>query len=212
MVPVIDATAIVQLVQQIQTMTQQLNTLRSHLAQAQAAYSAITGPRGMERLLTGTVRNYLPPDWQSMMGVLQNVSTQYRALSASLEAIERREAYLTPAALAALSPAVRAQIEQSRASLSTTQLIAEQALSASSARFASLQQLIDAIPRATDEKAVLDLQARIQVEEGMLSNEQTKVSLALQAAQAEELARVQRNHERALEGLGSFRALPPMGL
>ena len=212
MIPVVDIGAIAQLIQQIQTMAQQLTTLQSHLAQAQAAYAAITGPRGMERLLSGTVRNYLPPDWQSMMNVLQSTSARYQALSASMQGIVRRDAYLTPAALAALTPAARAQIEQARASIATTQLIAEQALSATSARFGALQQLIDAIPRATDEKGVLDLQARIQVEQGMLANEQTKLTLALQSAQAEELARVQRNHERALEGLGSLRSLPPMGL
>ena len=84
MIPVVDIGAIAQLIQQIQTMAQQLTTLQSHLAQAQAAYAAITGPRGMERLLSGTVRNYLPPDWQSMMNVLQSASARYQALSASM--------------------------------------------------------------------------------------------------------------------------------
>jgi type IV secretion system protein VirB5 len=204
--------ALLKLAVQVQTMAQQLTTLRNHLAQAQATYAAVTGPRGMERLLSGTVRNYLPPDWSSMMAVLQSSSTQYRALSSSLQDLVRRDAYLTPAVLAAMTPAARAQINEARTSIATTQLIAEQALAASSARFTSLQQLIDAIPRATDEKGVLDLQARIQVEQGMLANEQTKLTLALQAAQAEELSRVQRNRERAVEGLGSLRTLPSMGL
>jgi type IV secretion system protein VirB5 len=211
-IPVVDFASIAQLVQQLQTMAQQLTTLQNHLAQAREAYAAITGPRGMETLLEGTVRNYLPPDWQGMVSMLQSTSAQYRALSESLQQIIRRESYLTPAALAALTPAARAEVEEARQSIAATQLIAEQALAESSARFASLQQLIDAIPRATDEKGVLDLQARIQVEQGMLANEHTKLSLALQAAQAAEQARVQRNRERAVEGLGLLRTLPPMGL
>ena len=91
-------------------------------------------------------------------------------------------------------------------------MVAEQALSNSSARFASLQSLINAIPRATDEKAVLDLQARIQAEQGMLANEHTKVDLLLQAAEAEDLARQQRDRERAIAEIGTLRALPAMGL
>jgi type IV secretion system protein VirB5 len=211
-IPVVDFASIAQLVQQRQTMAQQLTTLQNHLAQAREAYAAITGPRGMENLLADTVRNYLPPDWQGMVSMLQSTSAQYRALSESLQQIIRRESYLTPAALAALTPVARAEVEEARQSIAATQLIAEQALAESSARFASLQQLIDAIPRATDEKGVLDLQARIQVEQGMLANEHTKLSLALQAAQAADQARVQRNRERAVEGLGSLRTLPPMGL
>ena len=53
---VVDVDAIAQLATQI-------DTLREQLVQAQAAYQAITGGRGMESLLAGTPRNYLPPDW-----------------------------------------------------------------------------------------------------------------------------------------------------
>ena len=56
-----------------------------------------------------------------------------------------------------------------------------QALEVTSERFASLQQLIDAIPGATDPKAVLDLQARIAAEQAMLQNEQTKLMVLYQA-------------------------------
>ena len=56
---VVDIAAGLKLVSEIQTLQQQLSTLQSHLAQARSAYAAITGPRGMEQLLGGTVRNYL---------------------------------------------------------------------------------------------------------------------------------------------------------
>ena len=59
------------------------------------------------------------------------------------------------------------------------QVTSRQALQVSSERFASLQQLIDAIPTATDPKAILDLQARIAAEQAMLQNEQTKLDGAL---------------------------------
>ncbi len=53
--------------------------------------------------------------------------------------------------------------------------ITSSALANSSSRFAAIQQLISAIGGATDQKAVLDLQARIGAEAGMLQNEQTKL-------------------------------------
>jgi type IV secretion system protein VirB5 len=211
-IPVIDIRAIFQMVQQLSAMQAQLTTLQSHLAQARSAYQAITGGRGMENLLAGTARNYLPSDWQAMTDMVRGASAQYSALSNSLNQIVARNAYLTNAQLAALTPAARSQLEEQRRSVATLQTVAEEALSNTSGRFEALQQLIDAIPSATDEKGVLDLQARIGAEQGMLANEQTKLNLMLQAAQAAELARQQRNRERAVEGLGSLRALPPMGL
>jgi type IV secretion system protein VirB5 len=81
-----------------------------------------------------------------------------------------------------------------------------------SARFASLQQLIDAIPGATDAKAVMDLQARIAAEQLMLQNEQTKLMVLQQAMEAEERARRQRAGEFAIANIGSLRRLAPVGL
>ena len=51
-------------------------------------------------------------------------------------------------------------------------------------RFTSLQQLISAIGGATDQKASLDLNARIAAEQGMLQNEQTKLQVLYQVAQS----------------------------
>ena len=49
-----------------------------------------------------------------------------------------------------------------------------------------MQCLIDAIPAATDQKGILDLQARIGAEQGMLQNEQTKLLVLSQALRAED--------------------------
>src|SRR5277367_5697122 len=68
---VVDAPAIVQLIQQVANAEQQLATARNQLLQAQQALQTMTGGRGMEQLLSGTVRNYLPTDWSQVSAVLQ---------------------------------------------------------------------------------------------------------------------------------------------
>jgi type IV secretion system protein VirB5 len=92
------------------------------------------------------------------------------------------------------------------------QMMTRQALARTSSRFAALQQLIDAISGASDQKAILDLQARIQAEQGMLQNESTKLQVLYQLSQAEELSRRQRTREQAISSIGSLRRLPPIGL
>jgi len=209
---VVDVGAIAQLVQQVQTMKQQLETAQTHLVQAQQQYESMTGGRGMERLLNGVNRNYLPADWNQLANAVSQAGGAYSSLSSAIQSLVTANAVLTAQDVARLSPAERAQLQAARQTAATLQTTANQALTATSARFASLQQLIDAIGGARDEKAVLDLQARIAAEQSMLQNEHTKLDLLFQAAQAQEWTRQQQAREQAIAGIGSLRQLPPLGL
>ena len=209
---VVDVGAIAQLVQQVNTMRQQLETTRDQLQQARDTLGSMRGGRGMEQLLAGTARNYLPADWQQLAAVLDQASAGYGALSTELQRLINANAILTPQQVAVLSPAERSQLEAARRSAALLQALTRQALSATSSRFDAIQQLINAIPQASDQKAILDLQARIQAEQGMLQNEATKLGVLYQAAQAEEWARKQRVREQAIASIGSLRDLPPLGL
>ena len=88
-------------------------------------------------------------------------------------------------------------------SAATPQALTQQALSTTSSRFASIQQLITAIGSATDAKGALDLQARIQSEQGLLQTESTKLGILYQVVQAEELTRKQQARENAIASVGS---------
>ncbi|MEO8064756.1 MAG: type IV secretion system protein [Pseudomonadota bacterium] len=209
---VIDVGAIAQLIEQIATLKQQLDTARNQLEQAKRQYEAMTGGRGMENLLRGQQRNYLPPDWQSLEAAINGASGAYSALSGQLQAVMNSNAVLTPDQLARLSNQEREQLLAARSSAAMFQVTSRRALEVNSARFASLQQLIDAIPGATDAKAVMDLQARISAEQLMLQNEQTKLMVLSQAMEAEERSRHQRAGELAIANIGSLRRLAPIGL
>jgi type IV secretion system protein VirB5 len=209
---VIDVGAIAQLVQQLYTMEQQLETLQSHYRQAQQEYQSITGGRGMQNLLSGTVRNYLPADWQALQASLNQASSAYPSLSAAIQRSISANAVLTPQQLAGFSQPERDQLTGARQSVAMLQATTQQALASVSHRFADIQQLISAIGTATDQKAILDLQARISAEQGMLANDQSKLQVIYQAVQAEQWANQQRARERALADIGSLRQLPALGL
>ena len=98
----------------------------------------------------------------------------------------------------------QAQLMAQRRSAAALQAIASDALSVTSNRFAALQQLINTIGRASDPKAVLDLQARIAAEQGMLQNEQTKLAVLYQAALGQQWANTQQSREWAVAGHGDF--------
>jgi type IV secretion system protein VirB5 len=210
-IPVTDVGAIAQLVAEVNTLAQDLNTARQDLAQAQQQYQSMTGDRGMQQLLAGTVRNYLPTNGPQLQAALQGSGGGY-ALGADVHGAVSSNAVLSAQQVAALSPDEQGALQEARSYAALQQAVAQEALVNSSNRFSAIQLLIDAIPQATDQKGILELAARIDAEEGMLQNEQTKLNVLGQAAQGGEWARQQRARERAVAGIGSLRSLPAMGL
>src|ERR1700682_2297950 len=162
---VIDVSAIRQLVQEVQQMQQALQTAQNQLNQAQQEYQSITGLRGMQNLLSGINRNYLPTTWSQLPA----------ALASPIQTQVNSNAVLTPAQIAALSPAEQQQLNAARTNAALLQVATQQAYSTTSSRFASVQQLINTIGSANDQKGILDLQARIQAEQGMLQTDNTKL-------------------------------------
>lgn len=210
-IPVTDVGAIMQLVAEVNTLEQQLTTARQDLAQAQQQYQSMSGGRGMEQLLAGTVRNYLPTNWSQLQASLQGSSSGF-ALSTDVLGAVTTNAVLSAQQVAGLSADEQDALQAARRYPALLQAIAQEALARTSDRFSAIQSLIDAIPRATDQKGILELATRIDAEQGMLQNEQTKLNVLGQAAQGGEWARRQRARERAIADIGSLRSLPAMGL
>jgi type IV secretion system protein VirB5 len=210
-IPVTDVGAIAQLLSEVRTLEQQLNTARQDLAQAQQQYQSTTGNRGMGQLLAGTVRNYLPANWAQLQAALQGSGGAY-PLAGDVRGALAANAVLPAAQVATLSPAEQDALQMARRYPAMLQAIEREALANASSRFAAIQKLIDAIPGAADQKAILELAARIGAEQGMLQNEQTKLNVLGQTAQAGEWVRQQRAREQGIADIGSLRTLPAMGL
>ena len=207
---VIDVASIQQLVQEVATMRQELTTAQQELSQARSQYAAITGNRGMDQLLSGENHNYLPVDWAELNAVLQGSGGTYASLASSMQGLISSNAVLTPQQVATLSATEQAQLQADRSSTALLQAMTQQALSTTSARFQSLQQLIAEIPRATDEKASLDLESRISAEQTMLQNDEIKMGVLYQLARADSEANDERAREQAIADIGSLGSLPPL--
>ena len=202
---VVDAPAIIQLIQEVQTAAQQLATARNQLQQAQQALQTMTGDRGMEQLLGGINRNYLPADWAEVSAVLQG-SSGFGALSTDTQTIINANAVLSSQRMATLPTSGQQLIQAQRQWGAMQQALAHQALANASARFAAIQNLVSAIASATDQKGILDLQARINAELGMLQNEQSKNQLLNQSTIAQQASLRQQAREQILQSHGRFEA------
>jgi type IV secretion system protein VirB5 len=201
---VVDAPAIVQLIQEVKEMEQEVQTAESQLNQAKQALATMTGDRRMEFLLSGIARNYLPSSWSQLAGAMTGSGLGSSSLTASIRAAIGSNAVLTSQQLTVLSPANQRQIAAARQVNALQQSLAQAALTNSSARFASIQSLISAISTASDQKGILDLQARISAELGMLQNEQTKLQVLHQTTEAQSAVLAQQERERIIAAQGNF--------
>lgn len=201
---VIDVAAVTQLVTQVQNLEQALTVAREHLAEAQAQLRSMTGDRGMEQLLAGTNRNYLPTDWAELTAAANGGSAAYPALSSGIAQALAQDAVLTPQQVGTLSPGGQQQLAEDRNTAALLQGVSRAALSNASAQFAALQQLITTIGAASDQKGILDLNARIGAEQVMVENERIKLAMLVAAAEAQRWADEEQDRERAVAGQGQF--------
>lgn len=216
-IPVIDFAAVANLIQQIMYWQQQISAMQKQFDQLQASkeqlqqtYGAMTGTRGMEQLLPtpDLSRNYLPSNYNELMGMLNGSSSSYSGLSSQVQSIMSANRVLSSMQMDALSPDLRQIVEKGRQSSAMLSGLTQSAYQNTSQRFSALQQLINTIGRTNDPKAIQELQARIQAEQNMLTNEQTKLQSLYQVAQAEELMRRQRIREQSASDIGTVKSLP----
>jgi type IV secretion system protein VirB5 len=201
---VIDVAAVAQLVTEVQNLEQALTVARQHLTEAQTELRSMTGDRGMEQLLAGVNRNYLPTNWGQLTSALNETGTAYPTLSAAVQQALTQDTVLTAQQFAALSPDAQQQVVADRGTAALLQAVSRQALANASGRFTDLQQLINRIGTASDQKGILDLNARIGAEQAMLQNEQTKLLVLVAAAEAQRWADEEQEGERAVAGQGQF--------
>lgn len=216
-IPVIDVTAIAQLVQQVNYWQQQISAMQRQYDQLRASrdqlnqtYNSMTGTRGMEQLLptSDLARNYLPPNYSDLMSTVNGPSASYSGLANQVQAIMKANSVLSGAQMEGLSPELRQVVKQGRQASAMLNGMTQSAYQNTSQRFSALQQLINSIARAQDPKAIQDLQARIQAEQTMLTNEQTKLQSLYQVALSEEQMRKQRIRELSASDIGTMKSLP----
>ena len=186
-IPVIDRTAVANLIQQVAYWQQQLAGMASQLTQLQQTHAGMTGGRGMQNLVPMTTqqRNYLPTSYGELMNTVNGNSVTYSGLSAQVQSAMTANAILGDTQMGSMSPEMRLLVDDGRRSAAMAQVLARAAYQGTSQRFGALQQLIAMVGAAADLKAIEDLQGRIGAEQVMLTNEQTKLQLLYQMMQAE---------------------------
>jgi len=217
--PVIDVANLAQAIQQVlswgqqlQGMTQQYTEMVRSYEQLQSTYNSLTGPRGMQNLLTVSLanRNYLPATSSQLTGVINGTSTTYPLLSSQVQISIQANAILSAQGMSGLSPQAQQYIRQSRQAAATLGMLSATSQANASNNFSSVQTLIGALGSTADTKASADLNGRIQSEQVMTQTNQIKTDALYQSIQAQQLQNAQLAREAAVKQQGSQATLTPI--
>lgn len=210
-IPVVDSAAIAQdaanFAKQMIEMANQLNTLKSQLDQQLKQYASMTGDRGMGQLLDGQTRNYLPDDWNTVMKLLDNPSG-YDGMSSNIQRYMNENKVITDNEMKDMPKRTQLLLDKKRKLYALNKSMSVEVYNKASTRVALLQQLTNKIGASTDQKAILDLQARIQSEQIQLANESAKLQALSQQLINEERNLQLQAQEYLINSGGSTENMP----
>jgi type IV secretion system protein VirB5 len=175
-----DPKALAEAIKQVRAWQQQYQQMQSQI-------QAMTGDRGMSRLLPA-IAPALPADWSRSMSSLSSLAQQIR----------QSQAVLTPAQAARLPADLQRYLSQAQNLSAANQAMAQTAYNDAAVRQARLQTLTGALATTKDPKAAYDLANRIAIEHAELVNDQHQLeSAGYGAAEQERARRLQVSQMRA---------------
>jgi type IV secretion system protein VirB5 len=170
-------------------MIQQLEQLKAQLEQAKQQYASLTGSRGLGAIDAENYTANIPTNWHQTLAAMQN-GGQVGALA---NQIKSEASELNQPQFAQVDATVTQALTTHLNDAATAQALNAQTYDDSGARFQRLNQLMGQINSTTDMKSIGELQARIEIENGMLLNELIK--LQSMNALIDNSRRVQQQHE-----------------
>ncbi len=173
-IPVIDVSNLAQAIEQVKHMVEQIEMLQSQLDKMQETLNSMTGSRGFgSGFPAGTYDTQLKVNPGDILN-------QYEIQNSGAWSLED-----APASI----------YDQDNENAASYLQRSQDSLNQAKSRFSDLQGLIGAIDSAPDQKAILDLQARIAGEQALLENERIKLA----AIKAEAEARREMQEREAVQ-------------
>ena len=208
---VYDPSAVGKLIQQYETALQQLEQLKAQVAQGQQLFDHFNAASGVNaiasELATPALRAFLP-DADTYVGAANGSFAALGSLGGSASTIRSNNRIYTAPTNDPLGQELEAQGNRAALDLALGQQVA----TVSAGRLQGLQTLQSSIDGAKDVRAVMDLQARLQAEQALISNDQVRLQGLAMAQSAEDRVQQQRARERAAKAHSDAEAAFRSGL
>lgn len=170
-IPVLDVANLMNAIQQYTQMVEQLAQLQAQLQQAKQQYESLTGSRGIGGIMSENYTGAVPRNWQETLAAMEGGGSIGNLATSIAEHASQLDDEHFNDVLDEVTASLRTNLERD----ASAQALNAQIYDNSGDRFERLQGLMGEINSAQDMKAIGDLQARLQVETGMLTNELIKL-------------------------------------
>ena len=197
-IPVIDAANLVQTVQQVVNDITKINNQVQQISQLQNQLASMNGIRGLGTILDNPLlRNYVPAQAYTLVNAVD--TSGYAGLGSTAKAL--RDAAMVYNC-GDLEGAARTACQASLAQPYQQKGMLQDAMNAAASRLSQIGSLMGQVDSTSDQKAVLEIQARIGAENALLAHEMTQIQMLQGMADAEERIARSRDRERQYQMLG----------
>lgn len=187
--------------EQAKQMKEQIDTLQKNLEQAKQIYGTLQGARNLGSLLNNDlITQYLPQDYAAAAKSLQSGVGDFQSISGSLQDIVKSSQLKSCSELNA-DPKMRDQCNQQWQQLALSKQVGDMGYRKASENIKNLQTFVSAINSSTDQKAISEVQARIQVETVRMQNEQIKLATIQAMEEADRRLKQQQSIDNFNNGL-----------
>jgi type IV secretion system protein VirB5 len=197
-IPVIDIANLTQTLMQVMNDVTKINNQVQQITQLQEQLASINGMRNLGNVFNSpTLRNYVPAE---AFTVINAVNTSgYAGLSTTARRL--RDAGMVYNCLD-LTGTARTTCQAALAQPYQQKGLLQDAMTAAAGRLVQIQALMNQINATIDQKAILELQARIAAENALLAHETSQIQMLQGMADSEERIARSRDRERQYEMLG----------
>lgn len=207
-IPVIDATNLAQQIQQVASWVQQYQQMAQQIQQLQQQIDSVTGSRGFSSTLNSPAfaqaRRMLPQDAQTLLNLANGGS--YGNLAGSINSIKQATSTLTASDFGSQLAADQWLADLNRAA--SNKALSQEAYNSAQQRLSNLEDLMAQISATQDPKAIAELQGRIQVEQGLIQNEQAKIQAMAMLINAERQISEMQARDVSIRSAGTNRTVP----
>lgn len=196
-IPVIDIANLIQTIQQVINDITKIENQVQQITQLQNQLASISGMRNLGNVFDNLgLHNYVPAEVFTAINAVDN--SGYGALTTTGKAL--RDAVMVYNCLDLAGPA-RTRCQSALAQPYQQKGLLQDAMTAAAGRLTQIQALMGQINATSDQKAILELQARLSAENAMLAHETSQIQMLQGMADSEERIARSRDRERQYEML-----------
>ncbi len=197
-IPVIDAANLVQTVQQVVNDITKINNQVQQIGQLQSQLASMNGVRGLGTILDNPLlRNYVPEKAYALVNAVD--TSGYAGLGSTAKALRDAGMVYNCGDMAG---AARTACQAALAQPYQHKGLLQDAMNAAASRLSQIGALMGRVDATSDQKAVLEIQARIGAESALLAHEMSQIQMLQSMADAEERIARSRDRERQYQMLG----------